>query len=199
MLKSTSRFGMRPLLCAAVIGSLSCSAFAGEVEGVQFPEKIGTGDKGLVLNGTAVRSKWGFNVYVAGLYLSERSDDHTHIMQRNKDRKRVHITMLREISADKFEASIKESIEGNFSASEKQQYKSELQAFLDCFSSEKSLKEGVVVKIDFIPEQDGTRVSVDDRKNALIPGVDFYHALLRLWIGNPTQESMKPGLLGKAG
>jgi hypothetical protein len=186
------------ILCATILCAAPSLLQAGEIEGIHFPEKLKTGTSKLLLNGTALRTKWGFNVYAAGLYVTKRSHDENVIMKEDQSCKRVQISMLREVSADKFNSSIQESIEGNFSETEKRLFDSELKAFLGCFSGGSALKKSSVVLIDYIPEQ-GTVVSVDGRSFDLIPGSAFYHALLRLWIGNPTQESMKPGLLGRAG
>ncbi len=186
------------ILCATFLCAAAPLTQAGDVEGVHFPDSVQSGEQGLVLNGTALRTKWGFNVYAAGLYVTERTQDEDVIMKKDRGCKRVQIAMLREVSADKFNSSIEESIEGNLSDTERRLFDGELKAFLKCFSHGASLKKSSVVNIDYVPEQ-GTVVSVDGHVHKLIPGNEFYHVLLRLWIGNPTQESMKPGLLGKAG
>ena len=74
----------------------------------------------------------------------------------------------------------------------------ELAAFLACFGGGEALDNGSVIHIDFAPGS-GTHVAVDGKMVDTIAGDDFYHALLRLWIGNPLQESMRLGLLGKTG
>ena len=81
-------------------------------------------------------------------------------------------------------------------AAEKQKYNAELERFLDCFVDKKLLEDSVV-HIDFLPGK-GTRVAVGGKHLDLIEGDKFYHALLRLWIGNPLQKSIKKGLLSKA-
>ena len=181
---------------AAVLFPFSNIVNAAEVKGVEVPDEIHRSDCKLVLNGTAVRSVWGFKVYVAGLYLAEPSGDHEAIMTQDRAGKRVHMTMLREVSGDRFESTIMDNINTNFSAGEKQQFASELKQFLGCFDTNTVLEKGSVVNVDYHPGQ-GTLVSVDGRVYDAIPGEDFYHAVLRLWIGTPPQESLKHGLLGK--
>jgi hypothetical protein len=182
---------------AAVLFSVSNFVNAAEVKGIEVPDEINCGDCKLVLNGTAVRSVWGFKVYVAGLYLAEPSGDHEAIMTQDRGGKRVHMTMLREVTSDKFESTIMDNINTNFSASEKQQFAGELKQFLGCFDDSTVLKTGSVVNVDYLPGK-GTLVSVDGCVYDVIPGEDFYHAVLRLWIGSPPQESLKHGLLGNA-
>ena len=186
---------LRPVTCAVILWCLSPSVTAAEVKGVHFPEETATGGCGLVLNGTAVRSVWGFKVYAVGLYLAQRNDDDEAIMTRDPGGKRVHISMLRDVSANKFQSTIEENIDTNFTGEEKARFASKLKAFLDCFRSGPELETGSEVIIDYLPNQ-GMQVSVDNHDFDLIPGADFYHAILRLWIGIPPQESVKHGLLG---
>ena len=166
-----------------------------DIQGTKVPVEITCSDCPLVLNGTAVRKKFGLSVYLAALYLSEQSRDDEDIMERDRLNKRVHITMLREVSADTFNSTIQKNIDVNFSAAEKQEYSKELGDFLGCFSGGADLKEGSTINIDFVPET-GRLITVDGHEFEAIPGEDFYHAILRLWIGNPPQESLKTGLLG---
>jgi len=169
-----------------------------EIKGATVPSQISCGESSLVLNGTAVRSHWGFNVYVCALYLAEKSNSDAQIMTEDTNGKRVHISMLRGVSKEKFESTIRGNIDTNFSAEEKKVFAIELEAFLDAFGGGKDLAKGSVVNIDYIPEQ-GMSISVDDTVLDVIPGKEFYHAILRLWIGSPPQQSIKTGLLGQAG
>jgi hypothetical protein len=179
------------------VGIFSPVVSAAEIKGLPFPEEICLADCGLVLNGTAVRTVFGFKVYVVGLYLAERSDNHEAIMTKDPGGKRVHISMLREVSAERFESTIQETVDTNFSDAEKERFASELKAFLSCFGGGSVLDTGSEVIIDFLPGQ-GMLVSVDGHEFDLISGGDFYHAILRLWLGKPPQESLKNGLLGKS-
>ena len=166
------------------------------VEGVNMPTSLKCQGADLALNGCGLRKKYGFKAYVAALYLSEPSASPEHIMTRDKDPKRLHISMLRNVSAKKFISTIEKNIDVNFTAAERALYAKELAAFLACFGGRESLDDGSVIHIDFVPGT-GTHVAVDGKKIDTIAGDDFYHALLRLWIGKPPQESMKHGLLGK--
>jgi len=187
----------QPIALAAILFPVSNFVNAGEVKGVQVPDEITCGDSTLVLNGTAVRSVFGFKVYVAGLYLVEPSGDQDVIMSQDRGGKRLHMTMLRDVAGEKFESTILNNIDTNFSATEKQKFAGELKQFIRCFSGSNQFTKGSVVNVDYVPER-GTLISVNGSVSEVIPGEDFYHAVLRLWIGTPPQESMKQGLLGKA-
>ena len=189
---------LRLTVWAVSLWSLTLTARAEEFKGITIPEKMPHGKSHLVLNGTAIRSIWGFKVYVVALYLKETNRDEQAIMQRDDENgKRVHITMLRKVSAKKFRATIQKNIDSNFTNKEKQEFDVELAAFLDCFNDGLELDKHCTVTFDYLPDQ-GTQITVDGRDANIIPGNDFYHAILRLWIGQPLQASIKEGLVGKA-
>ncbi|MFV1993801.1 MAG: chalcone isomerase family protein, partial [Verrucomicrobiales bacterium] len=93
---------LRLIACATALWALALCGNAAEVRGVVIPEKATPGAYNLVLNGTAVRSIWGFGIYVVALYLTETSRDEEAIMCHDQGEKRLHITMLRGVSARRF-------------------------------------------------------------------------------------------------
>lgn len=164
-----------------------------------FPPETVLHEQKLLLNGQATRTVWGFGVYEVGLYLAEPSRDAVHIMREDRGPKRVRILMLRHVSQSRFTNTVQESIEKNFSAGERAGFAAELEKFLGCFNSGADLNAGSVVTIDYEPGR-GMIVGVDGNQMAEMPGHEFYHAILRLWIGTPLQPSIKEGLLsGSAG
>ena len=182
------------LVAAALLASPSKS-YAVDPDD-HLPRAVTCKDCPLVLNGHAVRSVWGFDVYLAGLYLAQPNGDEKHIMTKDRNGKRIHITMLRGVKSEKFESTIRDNIDVNLTKEEQRTYDAELKAFLGCFGDGSALKKGDVIMIDYVPEQ-GTHVTLGDDVFEPIPGDDFYHVLLRLWIGKPPQDSVKEGLLGK--
>lgn len=186
---------LKPLGFIALISALLVSVSAASTE-KRLPSKVDHEECTLVLNGSKVRKVWGFDVYEAGLYLTQRCQSEKQIMAGDFLEKRVHISMLREVSGEKFRDSLQKSIDGNFSSKEKKEYAAELKQFLGCFGDGSSLNKGSVIHIDYVPEK-GTLITVDGSRKNIIEGDEFYHAILRFWIGNPSQASMKPGLLGK--
>ena len=191
----------RTLIASVIITSVflsSADARGSKSRGTKtgIPSRVSIGEKNLVLNGHKMRYKWGFEVYEAGLFLSEKCKCEKKIMTENREPKRVHITMRRDVESEKFTGSIQESINGNFTGTEKKKFASELKSFLGSFSIFPTLKKDTVIAIDYVP-QTGTVITVNGKKTEPIPGDEFYHCVLRFWIGNPNQESMKPGLLGR--
>ena len=159
------------------------------------PKKVvkATGDE-LKLNGSATRTVLGgaVKVYQVGLYVTNPTKDEKLIYACPK-KKRVQIKMLREVSGKKFESTVRKNIAQNYSAAEQKKYAKLTEQFLDCFVS-KTLAKDSIVDIDFIPGK-GTEVLIDRKRVDLIPSDDYYHVLLRLWIGEPLQKSIKEGLM----
>ena len=168
--------------------------FAVAAQASEFPPTITVENNPLVLNGTAVRSVWGFKVYRVALYLAESSSDADHIMNRDRGPKRIYMIMLRPVANEKFTATVRENIDQNLDAAEKEKFRAELQAYLGHLEQGGDLTEGATITIDYLPQR-GMVLSHNGREVGTIPGADFYHLMLRLWIGRPLQESMKAGLL----
>lgn len=183
---------------SAVLAVFACTCLGALAQEQDPALNARVGDRQLVLNGTAVRSVWGFSVYHIGLFLSERSGDENVIINENRAPKRVRITMLREVDKEQFTGTVRESIDRNFTDGEKRRFAAEIAAFFTLFHNGEGLKKGGVVTIDFLPEK-GMVVAYDGSPLGEISGRDFYHAILRLWIGKPLQKSIKDGLLGKGG
>jgi len=182
---------VKPIFAALFLAALAAGAAA--KEGVPAPAP--TSGTGLVLNGEATRTVWGFEVYKIRLYLHEVMREAGQILAATGHPKRLEITMVRSVDEDQFTSTVQQSIDNNFTGEEKEKFAPQLSEFLGCFNKGADLKPGNVITIEFAPG-DGTVVKLDDRTLDTIPGADFYHAILRLWIGKPLQNSIKDGLVG---
>jgi len=86
-----------------------------------------------------------------------------------------------------------EGFENNLSEADFKQLKPRIDQFNNLFET---LHENDVVTMDFIPAK-GTVVSIRGVEKGVIPGADFYQALLKVWLGDePPGESFKQQLLG---
>ena len=81
--------------CAAIILALLMITSLGnaeEIGGINMPESLQTGQTQLMLNGAGIREKFFFDIYVGGLYLKEKSQDATAIIEANEPMAiRLHI------------------------------------------------------------------------------------------------------------
>lgn len=175
--------------------ALLLACLASFAQAAAFPPAVELDGKQLTLNGSALRTVWGFKVYRVGLFLAEPATDADHIMNRDRAPKRIHMVMLRAVTNAKFTATVRENIDHNLSTADKEKFATELAAYLGYLEAGGDLEPGSEITIDYIPNR-GMVLAHDGEFVGTIPGDEFYHLMLRLWIGQPLQPSIKTGLLG---
>ncbi len=173
----------------------SASVDARQLDDVVLPDNVtldGTSEP-LQLNGMGYRTKFVFNLYVGGLY-TETKVDSRDAVQALKGPKRVLMHMVYdEISHKKMADAWREGFEENSSDEQFSKLESRLSTFISYFPD---LKEGDIVLLDYIPAT-GTVVSFNGEAKAAIEGVDFYSALLDVWLGEePADDDLKEAMLG---
>jgi hypothetical protein len=90
---------------------LTTSALAAEVEGVKFPDKMKANGQDLTFNGGGKRTKFGLQVYVAGLYLKQKSGEAARIVDGDETMEiRLQITSSL-VSANKMKSVVMEGFE----------------------------------------------------------------------------------------
>ena len=173
------------------------AAHAAEVSGVKVADtaRIGAGPD-LVLNGAGVRSRMMFDVYAAGLYLTEKKSTAADVLALGGP-KRVSMTMMRDVGADQLAESLIEGIKLNSSPAELEKMKGQLDELMATMKAVGQAKKGDLITLDFMPDV-GTRVGVNGKEvGKPIAGADFYRALLKIWLGDkPVQDNLKKALLG---
>ncbi|MGA1123143.1 MAG: chalcone isomerase family protein [Chthoniobacterales bacterium] len=186
------------LLLLAALALLATPGDAGAMEEAPAAAAPASSRDGLVLNGEATRTVWGFQVYKVRLFLHEIMREAEKIMGAKEHPKTIEITMVRPVDEEQFASTVQDNIDTNFTEEEKVKFAAPLSRFLACFNNGADLKPGNVITIAYAPPE-GTVVKLDGRTLDTIPGTDFYHTLLRLWIGKPLQHSIKEGLVGSGG
>lgn len=167
-----------------------------ELEGVKIPAHQTTAGTPLVLNGAGVRVKVFFKVYVAALYTPQKAQDATALLAQKGPRRMV-ITLLRDVSAQAFTDAIREGLTQNHTEAQLAVFKPQTEALFTALMAHGEAKKGDVVLMDFEPGV-GTHVTVNGQsKGPVLPGDDFFTALLRIWLGDkPVDVGLKKGLLG---
>lgn len=193
-----SNRGRRRWLVAAalVLGTAQLQAQTVEVEGVKLEPSVQVAGTPLQLNGAGVRTRAIFKVYVAGLYVPQKSKDAAALLAQ-KGPRRMAITMVRDVDAESFAGALNDGLRNNHSEAELASFKSQIEALNANLKSIGEAKKGDVIHFEFTPDA-GTRIVVNGqpRGNA-IPGEQFFTAVLRVWIGDkPADGSLKRGLLG---
>ncbi len=186
---------MKKILLLVCCVLLSWNAGAMEVSGVKLADSIHLGSRDLVLNGAGLRTKFFFRVYVAALYLGEK----THVAEVALDQpgeKRIELHILRELSYDEMLNAFSEAMTANHTPAEMQALEPQLRELAVIFHAVGEVREGDVVALDYLPER-GTRFIVNGALKGSIPGEVFNRALFKIWLGDkPAQPDLKQKMLG---
>ncbi|MET0066797.1 MAG: chalcone isomerase family protein [Candidatus Thiodiazotropha sp.] len=181
---------MMLLLCLPAI-----HVSAQQLAGIELSERYmrEADQRALQLNGAGIREKFFFDIYLIALYVEQPQQRVETLLQNPAP---VHIDMFilySEISQEKFADGWEEGFVANLTQKELRAVRDRLDRFKAMFGT---LHAGDRIGLDFIPAQ-GTRVRIQDQDQGLIPGWDFFQALLKVWLGDePVSDSLKSELLG---
>jgi hypothetical protein len=189
-------------LAAAVVAVVAlgstepASAQAVVVEGARYESTVLLGGERLVLNGVGVRRRFVFDIYAGGLYVPQRAS-RTEELVTQPGPKRVALRFLRDVDGELFVTSLHNGLKANHSESELARWKPQVDALTRTIQTIALARRGDSVNFEYTPE-DGTRVTVNGvTRGPLIPGADFYAAVLRVWLGEtPADAGLKKGMLG---
>ncbi|MBC8118984.1 MAG: chalcone isomerase family protein [Burkholderiaceae bacterium] len=167
-----------------------------EVEGQRFEPTVAVGGQTLNLNGVGLRKRAIFKVYVAGLYVAQKSSNAVSLIS-DKGSRRVALRMLRDVDADSFIDSFKDGLKNNLSEAQLVALQPQIDALAGTLKSIGEAKKGDAINFDYTPDG-GTRITVNGQpRGAPIAGAEFFSAMLRIWLGEkPADESLKKGMLG---
>jgi len=152
-------------------------AAAGSLAGVTVPDAQIVGDQALTLAGLALRTKVVFKVYVAALYLKEKSSDPAAILAQDSSR-RMEMHFLRDLSA----AQICESWQEGLAANTPQAGPELRKQFDELCATMTPVAAGGKLTLSYVPGL-GTAIEIDGRAKSVIAGKPFADALLACWIG----------------
>jgi len=175
---------------------LFSSAHARQLDDVTLPDSVtldGT-DTALQLNGMGYRTKFVFDIYVGALY-TESKVKSRDAAQALKGPKRVVMHMVYdEVEREKITNGWNDGFEENNSDEQLEKLQARLKTFNSYFPD---LKKDDVMFYDYIPGK-GTRVTINGEVKGVIEGVDFYTALLDVWLGEePADDDLKDAMLGE--
>jgi hypothetical protein len=182
---------MKKVLILAVVLFATTAAWGGELVGVEMPESAQVGGQDLVLNGMGLRKKSMVKVYVAGLYLADKSSDADAILSTDSAR-RLAMDFRFSVSAKKLCGGWDEGLENN-TANASDALKGKFATLCEYMED---VENGDAMVYTYVPGK-GTEVSVKDTVKGEIEGKDFADALWACWIGpEPPSAAFKKGLLG---
>ncbi len=187
---------MRAVAAAAVVLLAGAAGAQVQIEGVKLEPAVQVAGTSLVLNGAGLRTRAFFKVYVAGLYVPQKSGDAAALLAQ-KGPRRMAIAMLRNVDADSFSGALNDGLKANLSEAQVAGFKAQIEALNANLKAIGEARKGDLIHFEFTPEA-GTRVLVNGQpRGTAIAGDDFFAAVLRIWLGDkPVDGALKKGLLG---
>jgi hypothetical protein len=180
------------MLLLAVIFGLTSILDAGTLAGVTLADTAEVGHTTLILNGLGLRTKYAFKVYVAGLYLPQKSSDAAAILKPDVP-KRIVMHFVRDVSKSQLSDGFSESFANNTPDAAKK-----LKAEIDrLFAVLESVKDGQEIVFTYIPAT-GTTVALGDKEKLTIADPTFAEIMFSVWLGpKPPNAGLKKGILGQ--
>ena len=185
-----------PALLVSAIMVLSVGAVSGkECKGINFPEQAQVQTSSLMLNGLGLRqaTMLKVNVYVAALYVANRSTDANAILGSNTPKKLV-LHFVRDVDG----ADLKKAWEEGFANNAKAQLPALKERIEKLKGWMADMKSGQQLAFTHKPGA-GIEVDVNGAVQGTVEGDDFARAFLAIWLGaKPPNPGLKAGLLGGA-
>src|SRR4051812_3246959 len=170
----------KPVLLLAVIMflvSVTSVANAATLAGVNLPDTAQAAGKTLVLNGVGLRTKFVVKVYVAGLYLEQKSSDASAILKSDTP-KRLVMHFMRDVSKKQMVDAFEDSFDNN-TPEAKKTMKADIDRLLAAL---KDLKEGNEMAFTYVPGS-GTTMAVNGKDKLTIAGPAFAPVIFSVWLG----------------
>jgi len=183
------------MVIMSLLLSLGPSATSARGLGVPSQVRIDADGPSLVLNGAGIRRVMASDVYVAALYLPNKTRSGKRILQDDLP-SRLYVRLLRDVSARQLDSSINDAFADTSTAGEQLQLDERFRNFKAILETSPEISMGTEIAMDYLPEW-GTAVYVNGNQKGRIPGFDFRAALLRIWIGDRCSDArLKYALLG---
>ncbi len=183
---------MRRLAVALSLLLLSSQAFALEVAGVTIAPTVTTGKKTLTLNGTGIRKKLFFKVYVGALYLEQKVVSRDELLKDPGDKLIRMRFVYKKVEKEKIVDAFAEGLSNNTPAVAGT---AEAKAFLSWFTSDFVAGDTV----DIALASDGTVSATHNGKPlGTLRDPALSQAVLRIWFGEkPADAALEKGMLGQ--
>jgi hypothetical protein len=171
----------RASLILAAVASLAVppSAFAAECQKIQFPDTVNAASTDLVLNGLGIRKATilAVKVYVAGLYLPQKSADPAQILSKSGPWQ-LTLRFVRDVDASDMHKAFDEGFRNALADKG-----AGVQPKIDALKAQiVDIKKGHYLTFTNDPSK-GVTVDMNGAASSPIQGPDFAMALLSIWLG----------------
>lgn len=168
------------------------------VFGQDFPTKLlaTTTSPELYLQGASVRKVYGIvNTYVGLLYVGEKKIQADQIVAADITRRMEFHLLSNRVTSRRFVNVIEEGLALNTTREEMEQIEPRVQQLFKLFDYK--FMKGTIGWIEWVPEEQVSRVVINGEIKGAVPGKDLSDALLRIWIGDhPVSERFKREVSG---
>lgn len=162
------------------------------LDGVTMPDTAQVGGKTLVLNGLGLRTKYMVKVYVAGLYVEQKSSDASALIKADAP-KQIVLQFLHGASKSQMTDAFNESFNDNTPDAMKTM-KADIDKLLAAIDP---VKVGDKMIFTYVPGT-GTTYALNGQDRVTIPGAPFGQVMFSVWLGpKPPTADCKKGLLGQ--
>ena len=195
----TTRRPVLALLLMAGTGAFVATgpARALELDGARFDDSVRLGDRTLVLNGAGFRQVAWFKGYAAGLYLVDKVTSEAAAVDAPGP-KRLQMRMMVDVGTEEFVKAIDKGFGRNTPEAEQPALADRRKQWNDAILAIGKVKKGDRIDLDYLPPQGMTMRLNGNVVGTVVPGADFYGAMLRIFIGQkPVDANLKAGLLGR--
>lgn len=179
-------------LALGLVAVVAVPATAAECGNITMPDSVAVNGQTMTLNGMGIRKATflKIKVYVAGLYLADKSGDPSAIVSVDQPWRLV-LNFVRDVGAK----DIRDAWQDGFKKNAADQL-AKLQDRIDTLRGHMvDFKKSDRLIFSYSPGA-GTSVLVNDRETGTILGADFGSALIAIWLGDPPNGDLKQGLLG---
>lgn len=159
----------------------------------ELPSTLKTGEQQLVLNGSGTREKYFLDLYVAGLYLAEHSNQPAEIIQADAPMAMRIVITSKLVSQDRLVESLNEGFE-NSTQGHPEAIRAQIEQFRQAFAGE--IVRGDVFDLVYLPTR-GVLVFKNGKRTGAVAGLEFKQALFGIWLcDKPADKGLKQALLG---
>jgi len=182
----------KTLVVTAFVLTSIFNLHAASLAGTTLPDNVQVGSTTLVLNGLGLRTKFSVKVYVAGLYLEQKSSDPSAIIKAEAP-KQIVMQFLHSASKQQMTDAFDEGFKNNAPDAEPTM-KPDIDRLL---SALETLKKGDQMVFTYLPGT-GTTLAINGTEKVTIASPAFGQALFSVWLGpKPPNAELKKGILGQ--
>jgi hypothetical protein len=194
---------MKPTIVSKILSSilllllLPTQLMALTIDGYEIPQIIPATSQHaeLKLNGASMRILYGVvDTYIGKLYVENPATDADTLIEADEYKRMVFKVVLKRVSGRRIAKAMYDALQLNVTREEAGLLEQRLQLLVTMFDS--SLKKGQESYLEWVPSQ-GSRIVLNGNVKGIIPGKDFYDAIMKIWIGdNPVGSTFKRQVLG---